>query len=68
MTSRRTYVVTVREPDGPTTVKDVRTGRTVSLGSAVEAGEQIARWLREDEAEAGARAGKTGVNGTDDRA
>jgi hypothetical protein len=48
MISRRTYVVTVREPDGHTTVKDVRTGRTVRLESAVEAGELIARWLRDD--------------------
>jgi hypothetical protein len=48
MVNRHTYVVTVREPDGHTTVKDVRSGKTASLGSAVEAGDQISRWLREE--------------------
>ena len=48
MVQRRTYVVTVREPDGHVTVKDVRTGRTTRLSSPDRAGEQIARWIRED--------------------
>jgi len=48
MAARRTYVVTVREPDGHATVKEVRTGRTARLHSPEQAGEQIARWVRED--------------------
>jgi hypothetical protein len=38
----------VREPDGHATLKDVRTGRTVRLSSPELAGEQIARWVREE--------------------
>jgi hypothetical protein len=44
---RNTYVVSVREPDGPATVEEVRTGRKVRLGSLREIGGQIERWLRE---------------------
>jgi hypothetical protein len=48
MVQRRTYVVTVREPDGHATVKDVRSGKTIRMPSPEQAGEQIARWLREE--------------------
>lgn len=45
--NRKTYVVSVREHDGPATVEEVRTGRKARLGSLRETGAQIERWLRE---------------------
>lgn len=44
---RSTYLVSVREHDGPATVEEIRTGRKARLGSLREAGRQIERWLRE---------------------
>jgi hypothetical protein len=44
---RRTYVVSVRDQDGPATVEETRTGRKARLGSLKEIGAQIERWLRE---------------------
>jgi hypothetical protein len=48
MTStRKTYLVSAHEHDGPATVEEVRTGRKVRLGSLRDAGSLIQRWLRE---------------------
>ena len=44
---RKTFVVSVRDQDGPATVHEVRTGRKVRLTSLREIAEQIDRWLRE---------------------
>jgi len=44
-------VVTVREPDGRATVRDVRTGTTAGVNSPAQAGELIATWLRQAHAE-----------------
>jgi len=45
--TRSTYLVSVREHDGPATVEEVRTGRKARLSSLRETGRQIERWLRE---------------------
>ena len=45
--TRRTYLVSAHEHDGPATVEEIRTGRKVRIGSLKEAGSQIERWLRE---------------------
>jgi hypothetical protein len=45
--SRNTYVVSVREHDGPATVEEVRTGRKARLSSLRATAGQIERWLRE---------------------
>jgi hypothetical protein len=45
--SRRTYIVSVREGRGPATVEEVRTGRKVRLRKLSDAIGQIERWLRE---------------------
>jgi hypothetical protein len=45
--NRKTYVVSVRDHDGPATVEEVRTGRKARLASLTEIGGQIERWLRE---------------------
>ena len=45
--SHRTYVVSVRQGRGPTTVEEVRTGRKARLGTLSDAVGQIERWLRE---------------------
>jgi hypothetical protein len=42
-----TYIVSVRDTDGPATVEETRTGRKARLGSLKELGAQIERWLRE---------------------
>ncbi|MGA9372624.1 MAG: hypothetical protein WBV53_12330 [Solirubrobacterales bacterium] len=55
MVHRHSYVVTVREPDGQATVRDVRTGRTAGVRSPAQAAEQIERWLREAREGDGAR-------------
>ena len=48
MTStRRTYLISAHEHDGPATVEEIRTGRKARLDSLTEAGRQIERWLRE---------------------
>jgi hypothetical protein len=44
---RMTYIVSVRDTDGPATVEETRTGRKARLGSLKELGAQIERWLRE---------------------
>jgi hypothetical protein len=47
MTStRKTFVVSVRDQDGPATVHEVRTGRQARL-ELRELADQIERWLRE---------------------
>lgn len=45
--ARSTYVVSVRDQDGPATVQEVRSGRKVRLRSLRETGDQIERWLAE---------------------
>jgi hypothetical protein len=45
--TRRTFVISVREHGGPATVQEVRTGRKARLGSLSDTGAQIERWLRE---------------------
>lgn len=45
--NRKTYVVSVRDHDGPATVEEVRTGRKARLASLKDIGAQIERWLRE---------------------
>ncbi len=45
--TRKTYVVSVHEQDGPATVEEVRTGRKARLSSLREIAAQIERWLRE---------------------
>ena len=45
--TRKTFVVSVRDKGGPTTVHEVRTGREARLGSLREIAGQIERWLRE---------------------
>jgi hypothetical protein len=48
MTStRKTFVVSIRDQDGPATVHEVRTGRKARLTSLREIAAQIERWLRE---------------------
>jgi len=44
---RKTFVINVRELDGPATVHEVRTGRKVRLSSLRETAAQIERWMRE---------------------
>jgi hypothetical protein len=44
---RRTYIVSVRDDDGPATVEETRTGRKARIGSLKDIGTQIERWLRE---------------------
>ena len=46
-TPRKTFVVSLRDQDGPATVEEVRTGRKARLSSLREIAEQIERWLRE---------------------
>jgi hypothetical protein len=47
MTStRKTFVVSVRDQDGPATIHEVRTGRQARL-ELRELADQIDRWLRE---------------------
>ena len=50
-TSQRTYVVSVHEGRGPTTVEEVRTGRKARLGTLGDAIAQIELWMREVEAQ-----------------
>jgi hypothetical protein len=45
--TRRTYLVSVRDNDGPATLEEIRTGRKVRLGSVTDVGTQIERWLGE---------------------
>ncbi|MGH2955613.1 MAG: hypothetical protein ACRDL6_01270 [Solirubrobacterales bacterium] len=45
--SRKTFVVSLREQDGPATVHEVRTGRKARLTSLREIAGQIEGWLRE---------------------
>ena len=46
-TNHRTYVVSVREGPGATTVEEVRTGRKARLGTLGDAIAQIELWMRE---------------------
>lgn len=46
-TSRKTFVVSLREEDGTATLHEVHTGRKASLGSLREIPGQIETWLRE---------------------
>ena len=45
--NHRTYVVSVREGHGATTVEEVRTGRKARLGTLGDAVAQIELWMRE---------------------
>ena len=45
--TRKTFVISLRDHDGPATIQEVRTGRTVRLGSLSEIKAQIEQWLRE---------------------
>jgi hypothetical protein len=54
--TRKTYVVSVHEHDGPATVEEVRTGRKARLSSLREIATQIERWLREPRPAAAERA------------
>lgn len=44
---RKTFVIDVRELDGPATVHEIRTGRKARLNSLRETAAQIERWLQE---------------------
>jgi hypothetical protein len=46
-TSRKTFVVSVREHDGPATIHEVSTGRKARLSSLRDIAAQIERWLRD---------------------
>ncbi len=45
--TRRTFVISLRDQDGLATVQEVRTGRTARLRSLRDIAAQIERWLRE---------------------
>jgi hypothetical protein len=45
--TRRTFVISLRDQDGPATVQEVRTGRTARLRSLRDIAGQIERWLRD---------------------
>jgi hypothetical protein len=48
MTStRKTFVVSVRDQDGPATIQEVRSGRKARLSSLAGITAQIERWLQE---------------------
>jgi hypothetical protein len=60
MTStRKTFVVSVRDQEGPATVHEVRTGRKARL-ELRELAEQIGRWMREARTQDNDRIGKNG--------
>lgn len=50
MVPRRTYIVSVHEPDNHVVLEEVRTQRRVRLAGLSEIGEQIGRWRDEDPA------------------
>ncbi len=50
--ARKTYIVSLRENEGPATVEEVRTGRKARLSSLRELAGQIESWLREARATA----------------
>jgi len=52
-TTRRTFVISVRDQDGPATVEEVRTGRKARLSSLRDAARQIEGWLSEAQPRAG---------------
>jgi hypothetical protein len=45
--ARKTFVIHLRDGDGPATVQEVRTGRQARLSSLHETVGQIERWLHE---------------------
>jgi hypothetical protein len=45
--TRKTFVVSVRDQDGPATVHEVRTGRKARLTTLRDLTGQIERWLTE---------------------
>jgi hypothetical protein len=45
--TRKTFVVSLRDQDGPATVHEVRTGRKARLSSLRDIAAQIERWLTE---------------------
>jgi hypothetical protein len=53
--SRKTFVIHVRDGDGPATVQEVRTGRQARMRSLRETVGQIERWLRDGRPPAGPR-------------
>jgi hypothetical protein len=53
--ARRTYLVSVRDNDGPATLEEIRTGRKIRLGSVTDVGTQIERWLGESKLTASKR-------------
>jgi hypothetical protein len=58
--ARKTFVIHVRDGDGPATVQEVRTGRQARLGSLRETVGQIERWLRESQLPNDERMGRSG--------
>jgi hypothetical protein len=47
ISTRKTFVISVRDREGPATVEEVRTGRKARLSSVRGAAGQIERWLRD---------------------
>jgi hypothetical protein len=45
--SRKTFVISVRDQNGPATVEEVRTGRKARLRTIRDTAGQIERWLRD---------------------
>ena len=48
MTGKRTYVLSIHEPEGNLILEDVRTRRLVRLTDLSEIAEQIASWREQD--------------------
>jgi hypothetical protein len=57
--TRKTFVVSVRDQEGPATVHEVRTGRKARLELGELAG-QIERWMREERTQDNDRNGRNG--------
>jgi hypothetical protein len=49
MTQRQAFVVRVEPGGNAITVEDVRAGRAARVANLAEVGDQINRWLKEDE-------------------
>lgn len=60
MGPRRTYILSVHEPDGDLVLEDVRTRRRARLGGLSEIGGQISRWREQKPAPETVPAGRSG--------